>query len=119
MANGHDLRAVHSIARYAVRGGISAGRTYDFLAILHPTRLYAGAVSPPYEDEPRRDEMARSTVRVLFGFVALTLFSPVQVRAQLATGSIIGTVRDSTGAVMQAVCLGQESRHRRRAHRDD
>jgi len=54
--------------------------------------------------------MARSTIRVLIGVVALTLFLPLQVRGQLATGSIMGTVRDSTGAVMQAVPVSAKSR---------
>ena len=54
--------------------------------------------------------MARSTIRMLIGVVALTLFLPLQVRGQLATGSIMGTVRDSTGAVMQAVSVSAKSR---------
>jgi hypothetical protein len=53
--------------------------------------------------------MARSTIRVLFGIVALTLSLPAPVRGQLASGSIIGTVRDSTGAVMQAVSVSAKS----------
>jgi len=53
--------------------------------------------------------MARSTIRLLFGIVALTLLLPAPVRGQLASGSIIGTVRDSTGAVMQAVSVSAKS----------
>src|SRR5439155_21293319 len=64
----------------------------------------------PANDEPRRDAMARSTVRVRLSFVALTLLLPVEAQGQLASGSIIGTVRDSTGAVMQAVSVSARSR---------
>ena len=54
--------------------------------------------------------MVRLTSRVLLGLAGLTFFFPVQVQAQLAAGSIIGTVRDSTGAVMQAVSVSAKSR---------
>jgi len=51
----------------------------------------------------------------------LMLFAPVQVaHGQLASGSILASVRDSTGAVMQAVIVSAKNVDSgARAHRDD
>ncbi len=54
--------------------------------------------------------MAPPRARVLLGFVGLMLLLPARVvRGQIASGSIIGSVRDSSGAVMQAVAVSARS----------
>src|SRR5438105_3422922 len=53
--------------------------------------------------------MARGSIRLFVGLVGLVLCVPAQVYGQLANGSLLGTVRDSTGAVMQAVTVSAKN----------
>jgi len=64
---------------------------------------------PSLGKQPRRDEMARISIRRILDSSGDAVCAGSGRHGQLASGSILGIVRDSTGAVMQAVIVSAKN----------